>query len=309
MAGLANEDGAIGNIGTQTLEKNGEKGTVYLSKKTDIYDPSQKLPKSQKMMKSQKLSEFHSEYLKDSKVGEKIQKYYNILDEASLKAQYIFVENGKGLSSETLMDSWNLGSLKTILLDSLKKKGDKIPGVTSPYSYLGYEFSIFPWHCEDANLFAISFLHKGAPKVWFAVPRNGKEKFEKEMETLYPDLAKECEGFLSHKYCVVNPQHFQNKNIPVNKIVQKENEFVLVGPGVYHTGFNTGNNHAEATNFAMEWGIGEIQNYKNCTCSLSKDQISVKDQLDLTSISTQFENLLKNSPDNVYIPHDGSIST
>ncbi len=61
-----------------------------------------------------------------------------------MEADYIFIQNEKisdGLNSESMMDSWNLGSLKTILSDCLKEKN--IPGVTRPYSYLGYELSIF----------------------------------------------------------------------------------------------------------------------------------------------------------------------
>jgi hypothetical protein len=51
--------------------------------------------------------------------------------------------------------------------------GGPVPGVTSPYLYLGSAGSWFPWHREDSDIYAMSYHLGGAPKVWFGVKGGG----------------------------------------------------------------------------------------------------------------------------------------
>ena len=68
--------------------------------------------------------------------------------------------------------NWNLGKLNT-MLDSVKygqfDKIKDVPGVTSPYVYIGMWKSTFCWHKEDCNLYSISYLHYGDAKQWYVM--------------------------------------------------------------------------------------------------------------------------------------------
>lgn len=53
----------------------------------------------------------------------------------------------------------------------------------------------------------------------------------------------------------------------MRQIVQKPGEFVITGPGVYHTGFNFGFNAAESINFGTAAWLKVLANYTQCSCS------------------------------------------
>jgi len=56
---------------------------------------------------------------------------------------------------------------------------DKIvPGVTLPYLYVGLWRSLFGWHKEDQDLYAINYLHNGAPKIWYSLDLDSSEMFK-----------------------------------------------------------------------------------------------------------------------------------
>ena len=58
---------------------------------------------------------------------------------------------------------WNLNMLESPLTDFLEKI--QIPGVTDSYSYIGMWPATFCWHAEDMDLYAVNFIHYGAPKT------------------------------------------------------------------------------------------------------------------------------------------------
>lgn len=68
--------------------------------------------------------------------------------------------------------TWNLNNLNTILNSVKYGKTDKIndiPGIISPYVYIGMWKSSFCWHREDCNLYSISYLHYGDAKQWYVI--------------------------------------------------------------------------------------------------------------------------------------------
>jgi hypothetical protein len=75
--------------------------------------------------------------------------------------------------------SWNVAKLPN-LLDVL---GQKVPGVNTAYLYLGMWKATFAWHLEDVDLYSINFIHFGAPKQWYSISQEDREKFEAAMRS------------------------------------------------------------------------------------------------------------------------------
>lgn len=49
------------------------------------------------------------------------------------------------------------------------------------------------------DLASVNYLHYGAPKSWYCVPPAHRDRFERLMEGLLPDLFRACPEFLRHK--------------------------------------------------------------------------------------------------------------
>ena len=108
----------------------------------------------------------------------------------------------------------------------------------------------FAWHTEDMDLHSINYLHYGESKFWYTIPPEYSRRFERMAHGLFPGMKKDCPAFLRHKMCLISPNVLRQNSIPYNKIVQREGEFMITFPCGYHSGFNTGFNIAESTNFA-----------------------------------------------------------
>eukprot|EP00003_Mantamonas_plastica_P031410 TRINITY_DN8160_c0_g1_i1.p1 TRINITY_DN8160_c0_g1~~TRINITY_DN8160_c0_g1_i1.p1 ORF type:complete len:463 (-),score=137.30 TRINITY_DN8160_c0_g1_i1:247-1635(-) len=175
----------------------------------------------------------------------------------------------RGSKSERIATSpgeWNLTKLPKLeqsLFGSLKTE---IPGITTPYLYVGMCFSSFCWHAEDNYLYSISFLHEGSPKVWYGIPAHAADAFEDLVMRLHPELFEEEPDALYHLVMMVNPEILLENDVPVYRIVQEPGDFVITFPRAYHAGFNTGFNCAEAVNFALfnwlEFGQLALKRYR-----------------------------------------------
>lgn len=81
-----------------------------------------------------------------------------------------------------LLFSVSIPSSQTLPMarDSLLRllRGD-LPGITSPVLRIGMLFTADSWHTEDHDLHAVSYLHTGAPKVWYGVPAPDAAAFER----------------------------------------------------------------------------------------------------------------------------------
>ncbi len=211
------------------------------------------------------------------------------IDNNVVEADYTILHKST-LSKIFKLGTWDLASLGNSLNGALK---GKFPGVNTPFTYIGSEGTIFCWHSEDMNLMALSFLFLGAPKIWFIVPAEEKEKFEKLMEELFPLDAACCEAFIQHKVFIVNPNCLTERGIRYHRIIQRPGELVMVSNAAYHFGFNLGDNVAEAVNFYMPFGFKHMENFKNfknCSCKPSYTQINK--HFDLNLIKSDFEKVV-----------------
>ena len=54
-------------------------------------------------------------------------------------------------------------------------------------------------HTEDMDLASVNYLHYGAPKSWYCIPPAHRERFERLLQGLLPDMFRACPEFLRHK--------------------------------------------------------------------------------------------------------------
>jgi len=120
----------------------------------------------------------------------------------------------------------------------------RLPGISTPWLYIGEKGSMFPWHTEDGNLLSLNFHLQGAPKIWYGVQPQYIEKVEQIMKA-HP-AAEMCESFLRHKSHFIDPSYLQRQGIPVFKLTQNPGDIVI--PLSFHQGFNLGMNITVAIN-------------------------------------------------------------
>ena len=167
---------------------------------------------------------------------------------------------------------WNVAKLPN-LLDLI---GQPIPGVNTAYLYLGMWRATFAWHLEDVDLYSINYIHFGAPKQWYSISQADAPKFERAMKSIWSQDAKACDQFLRHKTYLVAPSLLKSKyGVTVNKVVHREQQFVITFPIGYHSGYNLGYNCAESVNFAVENWLNYGKISKKCQCEADSVFIDV----------------------------------
>ncbi|KAJ1484467.1 JmjC domain, hydroxylase-domain-containing protein, partial [Baffinella frigidus] len=160
---------------------------------------------------------------------------------------------------------WNLNNLNACTL--LRYVKEDIPGIISPWVYVGMCFSTFCWHNEDHYLYSINYLWEGEPKQWYGVSGDDAERFEEAMRDYAPELFEEQPDLLFQLVTMIAPEVLSSKGIPVCRMRQRAGEFMLTFPRAYHGGFNMGFNVAESCNFALEdwipWGRKSDVQYRH----------------------------------------------
>ncbi|KAK9117411.1 hypothetical protein Sjap_016358 [Stephania japonica] len=185
--------------------------------------------------------------------------------------------------------AWNMRGVSRAKGSLLRFMREEIPGVTSPMVYIAMLFSWFAWHVEDHDLHSLNYMHMGAGKTWYGVPRDAAVAFEEVIRVhgyggevnplgrrengkafslarrallnqiiviwhdLVPFLAVTF-ATLGEKTTVMSPEVLISAGIPCCRLVQNVGEFVVTFPGAYHSGFSHGFNCGEASNIATpEW--------------------------------------------------------
>lgn len=127
-----------------------------------------------------------------------------------------------------------------------------ISGINIPWLYIGMKYSTFCWHYEDLMLSSINYNHWGKPKLWYGVPEDNKDKFEKAVKTKIALLFKKDPNILLDIITMISPAYLAQQKVKVYKTLQMPGEFILTFPGAYHSGFSTGLNIGEAVNFVTK---------------------------------------------------------
>ena len=134
---------------------------------------------------------------------------------------------------------------------------------------------MFCWHTEDLDLSSINYLHFGKPKYWYCIPPAYTAQFERYAKFNFHSRFRQCGEFLRHKNTMISPKILKSQGIPVKKIVQEPGEFVVLFEHVYHAGFNSGYNCAEAVNFALPSWLDFGRKAKRCTCQEGSVEIDM----------------------------------
>lgn len=74
--------------------------------------------------------------------------------------------------------AWNMRGVSRSKGSLLRFMKEEIHGVTSPMVYLAMMFSWFAWPVEDHDLHSLNYMHMGAVKTWYSVPREAAAAFE-----------------------------------------------------------------------------------------------------------------------------------
>ncbi|KAJ0241705.1 Lysine-specific demethylase REF6 [Hirschfeldia incana] len=166
-------------------------------------------------------------------------------------------EYGGGDGGTVGESAWNMRAMARAEGSLLKFMREEIPGVTSPMVYVAMMFSWFAWHVEDHDLHSLNYLHMGAGKTWYGVPKDAALAFEEVVRDHgYGGELNPLVTFstLGEKTTVMSPEVFVKAGIPCCRLVQNPGEFVVTFPRAYHSGFSHGFNCGEASNIATpEW--------------------------------------------------------
>ncbi|CAI0446292.1 unnamed protein product [Linum tenue] len=152
---------------------------------------------------------------------------------------------------------WNMRGVARAKGSLLRFMKEEIPGVTSPMLYIAMMFSWFAWHVEDHDLHSLNYMHMGAGKTWYGVPKEAAVAFEEVVRVHgYGGEINPLVTFavLGEKTTVMSPEVFIRAGVPCCRLVQNAGEFVVTFPRAYHSGFSHGFNCGEASNIATpEW--------------------------------------------------------
>lgn len=175
-------------------------------------------------------------------------------------------EEEENAGDASVTKGWDVSRLDSLLSRTLKEKNITLDGVNSSYLYFGMWRALFAWHTEDCDLYSVNYLHYGAPKFWYAVAPEDRERFEILAQGMVPEMWRACPEFLRHKELLISPTLLEQNGIPFTRMMQKPGEFVVTYPGSYHSGFNCGYNCAESCNFATEAWVEIGEDAGVCEC-------------------------------------------
>lgn len=104
-------------------------------------------------------------------------------------------------------------------IPNLLEQFGHISGITVPLTYIGAMGSRFGWHVEDMNLFSISVMLFGEPKIWYSIPPNQGQELENLQERHKKWPCTQCSHPLRHKNNLFCPHFLRSCGINVYKVI------------------------------------------------------------------------------------------
>ncbi|KAF8821913.1 histone lysine demethylase JMJC1/KDM5D/JARID1D [Cardiosporidium cionae] len=227
----------------------------------DLKEENERFIKSQFKVESPSLEEVEQEYWR---IVEHATEKVTVRYAADLKTNSYGSGFPKDPESRYTKHPWNLTQLPCSEGSLLKYCHRDVPGITSPWLYLGMTFSCFCWHTEDNFFASVNYQHFGSPKVWYVVPPSRAASVERLLKNYVTNGKSD---YALHSLTVqLSPSILLNNKVPVYRAIQNENEFILLWPRTFHAGFNSGLNCNEACNIApafwLDTGYRSIDAYR-----------------------------------------------
>ncbi|KAH0657471.1 hypothetical protein KY289_026219 [Solanum tuberosum] len=173
---------------------------------------------------------------------------------------------------------WNLNITPKLQDSLLRFESCNSSSILLPRLSIGMCFSSNHWRIEEHHLYLLSYIHFGAPRIFYGVPGSHRCKFEEAIKKHLPQLS--AHPCLLHNLATqFSPSILTSEGIPVYRCVQNPKEFVLILPGAYHAEFDSGFNCYEAVNFApFDWlphGQNAVELYRELDrkTSISQDKL------------------------------------
>ena len=196
-------------------------------------------------------------------------RFWNSLALTPRESQPVYASDVRGSLFDDTLSVWNINNLGGVLRQRLGPGEPLLDGIDNTFLFFGMWKTAFSWHTEDYDLYSISFLHYGSPKIWYTIAPSHAQRFEKVLESLYTEAYRTiCPIYVRHKSIILNPSVLRDHGIPVQRFIQKPGEFIITFPRGYHSGWNSGYNCAEATNFATRRWIKFGRSAVLCKCSI-----------------------------------------
>jgi len=79
--------------------------------------------------------------------------------------------------------------------------------------YVGMKYATFCWHYEDLMLFSINYSHWGQPKLWYCVPEEDLEKFEKACKKKLAGLVRKDPNILHDMVTMISPAYLVQNGV------------------------------------------------------------------------------------------------
>ncbi|MCJ1382604.1 hypothetical protein MMC17_005717 [Xylographa soralifera] len=117
---------------------------------------------------------------------------------------------------------------------------------------------------NEGAAYLMSYLHKGAAKVWTVVKPAEHAKLEEIMHIMTspnlvetqqgnrPHFPPQCDQFLGHKNLYVPGYTLEALGIDYRQVVQEQNEMVIMFPYAYHQAYDTGANISEQMSYSTK---------------------------------------------------------
>ena len=77
---------------------------------------------------------------------------------------FLFLNRNLNKLAEPGNEKWNL----LARLTTAYGKEHSVPGLQTPFTYFGRQYTVFAWHTEDRDVGAINIHHWGDDKVWWS---------------------------------------------------------------------------------------------------------------------------------------------
>ncbi|KAK9055702.1 hypothetical protein SSX86_026787 [Deinandra increscens subsp. villosa] len=154
--------------------------------------------------------------------------------------------------TEYMKSHWNLNNTPKLPGSLLAFDCDN-SALLTPRLDVGMCFSSICWKVEEHHLYSLRYLHLGASRILYGVPGRCRLQCEELLKKTFPELSGHRELF--HKLVTqLSPSVLKSEGIPVFRCVQHPRQFVLILPGAYYSGFDTGFSVSEKVNLAtLDW--------------------------------------------------------